>query len=228
MTLPKQWASSANFPAGSDPWSGTPNKVEPSLAEAQIGFVPGQQVDAEVLNWLVYYIANGRDVDQAFSIVNKAGGVDNTHINNLPNNVSVRGLFAYRPPVGILAQVGFIIGTGTNASTDDLQVVRTDSGDFGSWTAKLFTGSVIPGGIAVHPTQPKVLICGREATADPDVAVVQFSDDDGETWDAQEVLPGAALQASACIWHAGGGGFWIVGGAAERDAMITSPSVAKA
>lgn len=45
------WASDANYPAGSDPWSGTPTKSAPSAGEIAAGHVPGVPDPAEVENW---------------------------------------------------------------------------------------------------------------------------------------------------------------------------------
>lgn len=52
MTTLKDWSSTTNYPAGIQPWSGTPTKVEPSLASAQAGIAPDQQVPAQWFNWL--------------------------------------------------------------------------------------------------------------------------------------------------------------------------------
>lgn len=45
------WASDANYPAGADPWSGTPTKSAPGLSEIAAGHVPGVPDPAEVENW---------------------------------------------------------------------------------------------------------------------------------------------------------------------------------
>lgn len=45
------WASDANYPAGSDPWSGEPTKVAPTVGEIEDGHTPGVPVPAETENW---------------------------------------------------------------------------------------------------------------------------------------------------------------------------------
>jgi len=51
------WATDASYPAGSDPWSGEPTKVEPLSGEQALGWEPGKKPAAEWMNWkdnLVY------------------------------------------------------------------------------------------------------------------------------------------------------------------------------
>jgi hypothetical protein len=47
-----EWATDANYPAGSDPWSGTPTRVEPSAGEIAAGSTPGTGLAAQLFNWL--------------------------------------------------------------------------------------------------------------------------------------------------------------------------------
>lgn len=52
-----EWSTDANFPAGTDPWSGTPTTVEPSSGQKAAGWNPSQRPPAQYLNWwqnLVY------------------------------------------------------------------------------------------------------------------------------------------------------------------------------
>lgn len=44
------WATNANYSAGTNPWSSTPNRVAPTAGIAAIGFVPGQQPPAQYFN----------------------------------------------------------------------------------------------------------------------------------------------------------------------------------
>lgn len=50
---PPVWASTANYPAGADPWSATPTKVAPGSAYVAAGFGPGQPLPAQVMNWFL-------------------------------------------------------------------------------------------------------------------------------------------------------------------------------
>lgn len=52
MAQVDDWASDTNFPAGSDPWSAQPTKVEPSASIKQRGFLPGTTPPAGWFNWL--------------------------------------------------------------------------------------------------------------------------------------------------------------------------------
>jgi len=47
-----KWATNTNHAAGSEDWSGQPNKVAPSSGERQSGFIPLQKVAAELQNYL--------------------------------------------------------------------------------------------------------------------------------------------------------------------------------
>ncbi len=46
-----EWATDANFPAGADPWSAQPNKVEPAAAKVDVGRQPTELPPAEETNW---------------------------------------------------------------------------------------------------------------------------------------------------------------------------------
>jgi hypothetical protein len=50
---PPDFASDANYPAGADPWSSTPTKVNPGSAYIAAGFVPGQGLPAQVMNFVL-------------------------------------------------------------------------------------------------------------------------------------------------------------------------------
>jgi hypothetical protein len=52
-TSSPDWSTDTNFPAGSDPWSATPTRVEPSSGEKADGFTPGVAPEAQVVNFLV-------------------------------------------------------------------------------------------------------------------------------------------------------------------------------
>src|SRR5699024_6810415 len=47
-----EWATDNNYPAGSDPWSGKPTRVQPLSTTIAQGFVPGRVPPAEWFNWL--------------------------------------------------------------------------------------------------------------------------------------------------------------------------------
>lgn len=50
---PPSFAATANYPAGTDPWSGQPSKVDPGAGIKAQGFVPGQGLPAQFVNWLL-------------------------------------------------------------------------------------------------------------------------------------------------------------------------------
>lgn len=51
------WAEDDNYPAGADPWSGTPTKTEPSQEYKDIGFTPEDPASAQKLNHLLHVFA---------------------------------------------------------------------------------------------------------------------------------------------------------------------------
>lgn len=53
MALPKDlhWASDATYPAGTDPWSGAPTKVEPTTGKKDRGMTPETPQSAMEMNW---------------------------------------------------------------------------------------------------------------------------------------------------------------------------------
>lgn len=62
------WASDANYPAGSDPWSSQPTKVQPDPSDETQGFVPATRPPAQWWNWIlnllsawVVYLTDERD-----------------------------------------------------------------------------------------------------------------------------------------------------------------------
>ena len=59
MTIPKlpEWCTNTNHPAGGDPWSGQPNKVEPSAGKIATGRIPEELPPAEETNWYRNQIA---------------------------------------------------------------------------------------------------------------------------------------------------------------------------
>lgn len=70
MTQPKDlpvWATTANYPAGGDPWNGQPRRVEPSSGAQAAGLTPGDQPPAEVANYLF-----GRTLDHLACIADSA------------------------------------------------------------------------------------------------------------------------------------------------------------
>lgn len=56
-TIPS-WSTDANYPAGSDPWSATPTRVEPDAGDKASGFDPGDKPPAQWFNWLLGVLAN--------------------------------------------------------------------------------------------------------------------------------------------------------------------------
>lgn len=50
---PPLWASDPAYAAGPAPWDGTPTKVNPGAAYIAAGFIPGEGLPAQVINWLL-------------------------------------------------------------------------------------------------------------------------------------------------------------------------------
>lgn len=51
------WATDASYPAGIDPWSGQPNKSQPSAGKIGTGFIPNTDVAAEEVNYELNNVA---------------------------------------------------------------------------------------------------------------------------------------------------------------------------
>src|SRR5687768_16229982 len=51
-TVPS-WATDATSPAGGDPWSGEPTRIEPDAGEKAAGFTPETEPPAEWFNWAI-------------------------------------------------------------------------------------------------------------------------------------------------------------------------------
>ena len=54
-TLPS-WSTTANYPPGTDPWSGTPTTVAPSAGTQAQGFIPNTKSPAQIFNWLWNFV----------------------------------------------------------------------------------------------------------------------------------------------------------------------------
>jgi hypothetical protein len=52
------WSTDANFPAGTDPWSGTPTRVEPDPGDKAAGFVPATRGPAQWFNYLFGFVTD--------------------------------------------------------------------------------------------------------------------------------------------------------------------------
>jgi hypothetical protein len=48
-----EWSSDATYPAGSDPWSATDTKIEPTTGEVEAGATPKTGFGAQQFNWLL-------------------------------------------------------------------------------------------------------------------------------------------------------------------------------
>lgn len=47
------WATTASYPAGADPWSSTPTKVDPGSVLTLQGFAPNTRLPAQFMNWIL-------------------------------------------------------------------------------------------------------------------------------------------------------------------------------
>jgi hypothetical protein len=62
------WATDADYAAGTDPWSATPTRSEPSNSKKQTGYVPATADAAEEDNWIIGNLSDGyKYVDEAVS-----------------------------------------------------------------------------------------------------------------------------------------------------------------
>lgn len=58
--VPNPFATGPNYPAGADPWSGTPVRVEPGAGDRATGLIPGTRPPAQ---WLNFDLGLGFDWD---------------------------------------------------------------------------------------------------------------------------------------------------------------------
>jgi hypothetical protein len=72
MTKPIVWAENANFPAGSDAWSGTATKTAPSAGQIAAGVEPNQLLPAQWFNYMMNHfgkIATEQRFEQARALL---------------------------------------------------------------------------------------------------------------------------------------------------------------
>lgn len=122
---PIVFSSDASYPAGADPWNGTPTKVEPSAGQVAAGWEPEDLPPAQ---WLNYILNNlGAWVEHV-----KAGS-DGVIASNWFQRETITGsngnAIAYDPDGEIL-----VIGTtGENTAVDEVAIWSDDGGM--SWNA---------------------------------------------------------------------------------------------
>lgn len=64
------WATDDNFPAGSDPWSDQPNKLEPSAGMQSEGWHISEPISAQHENWKFHQLANTNEWLSSIQLVN--------------------------------------------------------------------------------------------------------------------------------------------------------------
>lgn len=139
------WAQTANFPAGGNPWSGTPTKVAP----AYTFFTPNQPPSAQELN----YILNARDIAlasvSASSALDTASNWGPVAFDSSGSARNVQGA-AYDPCYGRWLAVCYTT-TASIIESHDMKVWDTLS--VGSLPNNTFT----PSGMSVYPTTGTIM-----------------------------------------------------------------------
>ena len=153
------WASDANYPAGSESWSATPTRVEPSAGQQAAGVAPEDVLPAQWFNWLFGEVV---DAGQALETLVGAGTLqaawansetagDDPHIDVTGSQFRV-GLTGGD---GILDVSGATRGVTLNAATevvspyeftltDASQLIITNAGAALAPTVLQFTGAGDP------------------------------------------------------------------------------------
>lgn len=167
------FATDPNFPAGSDPWSGTPTRVAPSAGQLAAGFAPATQVPAQHLNWILGTLA---DTDAA---IQATLDVRRTETFCRLDNVSTSGgarfslTAEYVNPGGLS---GFVIFGNTDVQvpaagrylvevTGRFEVATATNPSFVNLTIALTSGSVFASSAEWRPnanTTDPVGVCLRD------------------------------------------------------------------
>lgn len=198
------WATDATFPAGSDPWSGGPTKIQPSLALQAGGVAPNAQVPAQEVNWLLNNRQDAVTV-QAHAAMRlwrsalhlQAGSTSQAVVLVRDNNAS----FNHSP----LDRQRFPFVYGSNPS-DSNKLTQSISADGFAWQS---TGRVTGTGFAAglvnpwffaEPGAPGVILASAGS-----IDVV--STDRGTTWATNAVF--VSTQTIGMHWAPAGAGLYV-------------------
>ena len=184
MSNPPNWASDANFPAGSDPWSATPTKVAPSGGQIAAGVAPRAKLPAQWFNYILQAIytavvekvigpgsatdngvvrvdgTTGKMVQDSHTTIDDSGDVrinngGNLFLNDGNGTVSLAGTGTF-DYTGGRAQTTFVAMTHfkIGSFTIDDSGIVTISSNFGSIFGEI--GQILPDGAVV--TAIKVVV----------------------------------------------------------------------
>lgn len=177
------WATTANYPAGSSPWSGTPTKA--THPSPQGGFVPGQGAAAEYMNKLLH---DAFDVDASAKAA----------ISTLTDYVGQMNVLVYSKNA-LTATAADATVPVWDAVSRRWVTVGGDSGakpfysfDGKTWVVGSFTGNPSFASLAVNPAGLAVFI-GNNDNAWSLAA-------NTNTWTYPTVPAGAQAVHSATVW----------------------------
>src|SRR5262245_20704783 len=210
MTLPQQpeelphLATTENYSAGSEEWSGDPRRIAMSGAEQDAGITPEEQLGAQSYNWM-----------HGLSLEHLAGIVDLAALNFFPPQ-ALTGTFEPRRrafAVQLQEQFGragavMCVLDSTNVPWLSYDGTRFQSGNLG---ADLSAGNVV----AIGGRQP-----GGFAAVDDGTTTVKYSGDGMGTWSTS----GTALPSSGweVIEYYEDAGVWVALG---TNKIRTNPDI---
>lgn len=198
------WSTDANFPAGAEPWNGTPTKVAPSAGEIAGGSKPDRRFPAAWYNWELN--RNDRMLQYLDMIeVRNMGPRLTVGTGVLPTAAMANGYCtAYDAYHGMLYALY------------NLEMLKSNSDGAGTWsdTTALIPGTISSGrGLAFNPTTGTGYMLGsnQAARSNPGsasstwtaVAVANISDARGIIWDPYRgrfVAFGAVTGTHPGIW----------------------------
>lgn len=176
MTKLPTWATNSDYSTG--PKTGSATKIEPSGGEIANGYIPGEKVPAEILNWQI--------------------GAQNAWIDRL-SRLALAPLVNYDPIQGLTGLGGFIAGAYDsdygkciligNGFSDTDGIISSESMDYPNeaWSDETVTSRGTAEFRHIHYGNGLFVIgCSVDTTPSPDKVVIYTSPGNG-TWTRREV-----------------------------------------
>lgn len=133
-----QFATDVNYPAGGDPWSGQPNKVDPATL-AQTGFIPATYLASEHVNYelgnhgdWINFLAESQRYEAKWVTWTRAIGAANAYANDMHLTWTAGATApALTPPLALFNQPTVALNVPTNVDSitikpdTEISVLRT-------------------------------------------------------------------------------------------------------
>lgn len=205
--LPRWALASTNYPAGSESWANTPRIVQPTQAEIEAGYKPGDQFPAQLENWLK---------DQFGQVISAMMDLQ---------------AFNFHKPSSTATNIG-----AENFTASDMKICIGPDGaavSGGSSDHAIFILSNTPavfksrdglawattGALGFSPTIITSRWAGMHQSAGANVVVIDGAGnansrttDGGATWTSNGTLPSSGSWQTANWWHGNSLNQWICAG----------------